>query len=628
MMDTMRRAAKSWVAKLLIGMLAVSFGVWGIADVFKFGSATDLATVGSQEISADAYGKAFQQRLQEIARQTGNPITPEQARTFGIDRGVLTFMIQGAALDNETKRLKLGVSDSFLAQAVMKNPAFQDASGKFSATRFKDLLSQNGLSEATYFGTERQQKLREALTQTAGGDMPISQGLLEAQYQFDNEQRDARYFIVTTAENEVAAPTDGEIKKEYDDHPAAYTAPEYRAVAIMKAEPADIAAKITITDQDLAAGYEKYKSEYFKPERRTILQVTFPTLADAQAAKQKIAGGTDFMAVAASRGFTEQDATFADKTKADFIDPAIADAAFSLPEGAVSEPIKGALSTALLKVAKVSPAHQATLDEVKPQLTSRLKLDQATEQIQSTYDAVEDARAAQTKFEDIAAKAGIPFQLIPATDAQGKDKTGKDIDIPHRDDVLKAAFASDVGVENDAISLDNGYVWYEVREVVPAALKPYDQVKDQARAAVIAEKLTAASEDKAKKLVERAKTGSKLDDLAAEVKAKVQTAQGLKRTEQGASFGGAAVRALFAVPEDGFAYAVEPDGKGARVMQSAPVLLPGFDAASPEAKSIADKLKPQISSDMLDAYLSTLQSEAGVQINEALWQKVSGQQTN
>ena len=628
MMDTMRRAAKSWVAKLLIGMLAVSFGVWGIADVFKFGSATDLATVGSQEISADAYGKAFQQRLQEIARQTGNPITPEQARTFGIDRGVLTFMIQGAALDNETKRLKLGVSDSFLAQAVMKNPAFQDASGKFSATRFKDLLSQNGLSEATYFGTERQQKLREALTQTAGGDMPISQGLLEAQYQFDNEQRDARYFIVTTAENEVAAPTDGEIKKEYDDHPAAYTAPEYRAVAIMKAEPADIAAKITITNQDLAAGYEKYKSEYFTPERRTILQVTFPTLADAQAAKQKIAGGTDFMAVAASRGFTEQDATFADKTKADFIDPAIADAAFSLPEGAVSEPIKGALSTALLKVAKVSPAHQATLDEVKPQLTSRLKLDQATEQIQSTYDAVEDARAAQTKFEDIAAKAGIPFQLIPATDAQGKDKTGKDIDIPHKDDVLKAAFASDVGVENDAISLDNGYVWYEVREVVPAALKPYDQVKDQARAAVIAEKLTAASEDKAKKLVERAKTGSKLDDLAAEVKAKVQTAQGLKRTEQGASFGGAAVRALFAVPEDGFAYAVEPDGKGARVMQSAPVLLPGFDAASPEAKSIADKLKPQISSDMLDAYLSTLQSEAGVQINEALWQKVSGQQTN
>lgn len=628
MMDTMRRAAKSWVAKLLIGMLAVSFGVWGIADVFKFGTATDLATVGSQEISADQYGKAFQQRLQEIARQTGNAITPEQARAFGIDKGVLTFLIQGAALDNETKRLKLGVSDTFLAREVMNNPAFQDAGGKFSATRFKDLLAQNGMSESTYFGTERQQKLREALTQTAGGDMPISAGLLAAQYQYDNEQRDARYFVVTTADSEVPAPTDDEIRKEYDSHPAAYTAPEYRSVAIMKAEPADIASKITLTDQDLATGYEKYKSEYFTPEKRTILQITFPTLAEAQAAKQKIAGGTDFMAVATSRGFTEQDATFADKTKADFLDPAIADAAFSLPEGAVSDPIKGALSTALLKVAKVSPAHQGSLDEVKAQLTDRLKLEQATEQIQSTYDAVEDARAAQTKFEDIAAKAGIPFQLVAATDAQGKDKAGKDIDIPHKDDVLKATFASDVGVENDAISLDNGYVWYEVREVVPAALKPFDQVKDQARAAVIAQKVEAASLDKAKKFAERARAGSKLDDLAAEAKSKVMTAQGLKRTEQGESFDGAAVKALFAVPDTGFAYAPEPDGKAARVMQSVPVLLPAFDASSPDAKSIAEKLKPQISSDMLDAYLTTLQSQSGVQINEALWQKVSGQQTN
>ena len=628
MMDTMRKAAKSWVAKLLIGALAVSFGVWGIADVFRFGSATDLAKVGGEEITADAYGRAFQNRLRELSQQSGKGITPEEARAYGIDRGVLTFLIQGAALDNEAKALKLGVSDTFLAQDLMKNATFQDASGKFSPDRFKQLLAQNNMSESMFFTAERQRMLREALTQTAAGSLPVSSGLLEAQYRFDNEQRDARYFIVTTADSEVTPPTDDEIKKEYDAHPEAYTAPEYRSIAIMKAEPADIAAKITLTDQDLADGYAKYKNEFFTPEKRTILQVTFPSEADAQAAKAKLTGGEDFLALAKERGFTEADATFADKTKADFIDPAIADAAFSLPEGAVSDPIKGTLSTALLKVVKVTPEHQATLDEVKPQLSDRLKLEQATEQIQSTYDAVEDARAAQTSFEDIAAKAGIPFQLIPATDAQGKDKAGKDLDIPHKDDVLQAAWSSDVGVENDAISLDNGYVWYEVREVVPAALKPFDQVKDQARAAVIAEKVKAMSEDKAKKLVERARTGAKLDDLAAESKAQVQTAQGLKRSERGDSFGRAAVKALFAVPDNGFAYAVESDGKGARVMQSVPVLLPAFDASSPDAKSIAKQLEPQVADVLLDAYLTALQNQAGVTINDALWQKVSGSQTN
>lgn len=628
MMDSMRKAAKSWVAKLLIGLLAVSFGVWGIADVFKFGSVNDLATVGSQEVTAEAYSRAFQNRLQEISQQTGRGITPEEARVFGIDKGVFEFLIQGAALDNEAEQLKLGVSDTFLAKDLMTNPAFLDSTGKFNGERFKQLLAQNGMSESTFFASERQRLLREALTQTAGGNMPVSTGLLEAQYRFDNEQRDARYFIVTTADSEVPAPTDDEIKKEYEANPAAYTAPEFRAVAIMKAEPADIAAKIVLSDQDLADGYEKYKAEYFTPEKRTILQITFPTLEAAQAAQAKLAAGTDFLALAKELGFTEADVTFADKTKADFIDPAIADAAFGLAQGAVSQPVKGALSTALLKAVSITPEHQQTLDEVKQQLSDRLKLEQAMEQIQSTYDAVEDARAAQTSFEEIAAKAGIPFQLIAATDAQGNDKAGASVAIPHAQEVLTATFSSDVGVENDAISLDNGYVWYEVREVVPAALRPLDEVKDQVKAAVVAAKVKALSEEKAKKLVERARAGASLDSLAAEAKATVQTAQGLKRTEQGDSFNRAAVMALFSVPEKGFAYAVEPDGKGARVMQSEPVLMPAFDAASPDAKSIAKQLEPQMSNDMLDAYLAALKEQAGVKVNEALWQQIAGQQTN
>jgi len=136
-MDSMRKAAKSWVAKLFIGALAVSFGVWGIADVFKFSSATDLATVGSEEITADAYSRALQQRLQDIGRQTGKGVTPEDARAYGIDKGVLNYLIQGAALDSEVKTLKLGVSNTFMAQDLMKNPTFQDSAGKFNPDRFK-----------------------------------------------------------------------------------------------------------------------------------------------------------------------------------------------------------------------------------------------------------------------------------------------------------------------------------------------------------------------------------------------------------------------------------------------------------------------------------------------------------
>ncbi|HRX35392.1 MAG TPA: SurA N-terminal domain-containing protein [Aestuariivirga sp.] len=627
MMDSMRNAAKSWVAKLLIGLLAVSFGAWGIADIFSGYRAGALATVGQAEVSSQEFERAFNQYLQNFTRQTGQPLTPDDARKLGIDRAVLNNLIQSAAIDNEAQGLKLSLSDMFLAKEVTENPAYQDSAGKFDKNAFLNLLRSNGLTEAGYYATERQAQLREALTGTADGNLPVPTALTDAQYRYQNEQRDARYFLVKTADSEVAAPTEDEIKKEYEAHPAAYTAPEYRSIAIMKVDPADVTARIQLTDEEIAAGYERYKDQYFTPEKRTVLQLTFPTLEEAKAAKDKIAGGTDFLTIATERGFKESDITFADKARTDFLDPAIADAAFSLSEGTVSDPIKGALATALLKVVKISPEHQATLDEVRQQLTDRLKSEHARDEIDSIYAAVEDARAAQTSFEDIAAKANIPFQLIENVDAKGKDKAGKDISIPHKADALREAFNSDVGVENDAISLDDGYIWYEVRGVTPSAVKPLDEVRQEASAAVVAEKVRALSEDKAKKLIERANSGTSLEDLAKESQTEIKTAQGLKRTETGNGFDASAVAAIFAVPENGFAYALESNGRGAKIMQSQAVLLPAFDPASPEAKKITDQLRQASANDVLFAYLGAIQKDAGVTVNETLWRQISGTAT-
>ena len=210
---------------------------------------------------------------------------------------------------------------------------------------------------------------------------------------------------------------------------------------------------------------------------------------------------------------------------------------------------------------------------------------------------------------------------------QGKDKDGKDIDMPHKADLLKAAFTSDVGVENDAISLDDGYVWYEVREVMPSAVKPLDVVKDQAKAAVISAKARAISEEKAKKLVERARGGTRIEDLAKEANTEIQSAQGLRRNESDQNFDVDAVTAVFAVPENGFAYAVEPGGRSAKIMQSQAVLLPAFDPAAQDVKAESDRMKAQVASDALSGYLVALQEEAGVDINETVWRNISGQQT-
>ena len=563
-------------------------------------------------------------QLQQISSQTGTPLSIEDARKFGIDRSVLNTLIQTAVVDDQIQKLKLGVSNGYIVAETAANPQFQNSAGQFDKDAFLRTLAQAGISEQAYLAGERRDKLRKSIADAVNEDFTPPKALVDALYRDRSEQRDARYFVIKTVDSEVAPPSEVEIKKQYDGNPQSYTAPEYRTIAIMSVSPAGIAGKQTVSADELTAGYEKYKFDYFTPEKRTILQLSFADEAAAKKAKERLAGGLDFLALAKELGVSETDMTFTDAIKKDFIDPVVAEAAFSLTEGAVSDPVKGALTITLLKIAKITPEVQETLEQVKPKLTERLQLEKAEDEVQAVYDQVEDARAAQTKFEDIAKNLGIDFQLAGPVDANARNKDGKDVTVPHAEELLRAVFTSDVGVENDAISDDTGHIWYEVREVQPSAVRPVEEVKADVVKDIVAAKVRELSVEKARKLVDRAKSGAPLETLAAEVATTLQTVTGLKRNETSAEFDAEAVQAVFAIPENSFTVSLEGDGKGAKVIQSQAVLLPPFDNTSAEAKELTAEAGEGIGADALSAYLASLQATSGVTINEELWRQISG----
>src|SRR2546421_10116837 len=75
MMESLRNAAKNWVAKILLGLLAISCGVWGIQDVFRGYQAGALAPVGGVDISGNEFDRALNRQLQLYAKQTGQNLT-------------------------------------------------------------------------------------------------------------------------------------------------------------------------------------------------------------------------------------------------------------------------------------------------------------------------------------------------------------------------------------------------------------------------------------------------------------------------------------------------------------------------------------------------------------------------
>jgi len=637
MMGTMRNLANSWVAKLLLGLLAFAFVGWG---VFTSTSSTggvaeyilsltgwgpkDLAKVGSITINGDEYSRSLQNRIKQLAQQTGQPLTVDDAHKFGLDTQVLDGMVSQAAIETTAKKLNLAVGQNVLLGEVAREKAFQNSAGQFDATAFQRVLENNQMNEAMYFAMQTRQHMQAAILDLASGQNALPKVLLGALTQYSGETRDVKYFDVTATDADVAKPSDDDLKKQYDAHPAAYTAPEYRTAATMTVDAAALAASVQISPEELQAGYDSHKQQFFTLEKRTIIQLTFPSMDEAKKAKDRIAAGEDIMKIAAELKLKDTDVTLPDKIKEDFIDQKIGEAAFALKEGDVSDPVQGQLAIALIKAAKVTPAKQPTLDEVKAPLTQQLQLEKAKAQIQDLYNNVEDARAATTKFEDIAQKFGLTFTVVGPVSAAGQDPAGKDISASVKPDVLKAIFASDVGVENDAVNQGDGYVWYEVRAVTPSALKPIDQVKDQVTQDVVNERISVAALDKAKKLIDQMKAGKAFDDVAKDVSALPKITPNLKRDQQTPEFDAPALAAAFSVPDQGFATSPGGDGKSARVMQVIQITAPAVMAASPELDQMKKQVDGSFDSDMQQGLITALKKNVGVKINADLWRQDTG----
>jgi peptidyl-prolyl cis-trans isomerase D len=628
MMEALRKGAQTWVAKLLLVLVMGVFALIGMSSMDT--SATiqglfskDLATVGGKAISSETFRAELNRSLQLMSRQSGSTLTLEDARKLGIDRQVLDRLITQAAIDAQGSRLGLAVGDQAVSTAVQSEAAFKDSSGKFDVNRFRNVLNQNGLTERGFIESERVSLTRGTVTGVAGESITLPRTMLEALNRYRDETRDARYFSFTVNEADVPAPTDAELKTQYDAAPAAYTAPEYRAIAVMKLEAADISSKVSLTEQEISDGYNTFKQDYFQPETRDVIQLSFATVDAAKAARTRIAGGEDILKVAESLGQKTKDITFTAMRRDGFLDEKIGAAAFALKEGELSDAVAGVLNTVLLKAVKVVAEKQPTLEEARPQLTERLKLQKAQDEIQSIYDSVEEARGNDTKLEAIGENAGLSVLVIPAVSQSGTDKAGKALSLPVQDQLLPAVFKSDVGLLDDAISIENGYVWYDVREVIPAALRPLEDVKAQVTADWKAAKLRTLAGDKAKAALEKAGSAAKLESLATELGGTVKTVSGVKRSDVSEEFDGVAALALFSVPEKGMTWALEGDGKTARIIEASKVTVPSM-AASKTAKDVADLGRQGLGGDLLDGFVKSARDGTTVEQNEELWRQISG----
>ena len=236
MMESMRNLAKTLVAKILLGLLVVAFGLWGITGVA--GSAfesiasmfflKDLAQVGSIKIKAADFTKNMQRQVQNISQQTGQAITLDDARKMGVNTHVLQSMISQAAVTTAVEKLGLTVSIPDLQADLLVDKRFQDSTGKFNAQAFRSALANAGMTDQQYYANQMRVKTEGAIINTASDQLAVPKVFSDGLNQYVGETRDVKYFDITATAADTTKPTDEDLQTQYKNNPAAYTAPEYR----------------------------------------------------------------------------------------------------------------------------------------------------------------------------------------------------------------------------------------------------------------------------------------------------------------------------------------------------------------------------------------------------------------
>ncbi len=538
---------------LVMGVLIISFGVWGIADIFRgFGQST-VAKVGHTEISLNEFRQLYTDRLQQIGRQFGRPLTPDQARAFGVDRQVLQQTIAEAALDEETRRLGLGQSDEETRRTILNDPNFKNAEGKFDPDRFQAALRQFGYNEQRYVAEQRKVSLRRQLAGSISAGIEVPKTTIEALSRFQNEQRSIEYIKLGAAQAGTIDPPSPEVLAAYfNDHKIQFRAPEYRKIAFMVITPEEIGKWTEVSDDDAKKLFEQRRDQLGTPEKREVSQMVFPTMEEAAAARGRIASGTSFDDVAKERGLKSSDVELGTVSKSEIIDPAVADAAFKLASGDVSQPVQGKFGVTLVKVGKIDPGVTVSYESVAPNLKKEIATERARQTVADLRDKMEDDRAGGASVTEAAQKLKLAVTTIDAVDRSGRQPNGQPVsNIPRGLDVVNQAFNSDVGVDNDPISYNGGYVWYDVLGVTPSRDRTLDEVKDQVEAKWRADQIDDRLKAKGSEIAKKLEQGGKLADEAGTTGVPVETADNFKREDTPAGIPATVISAAFRTPKDG-----------------------------------------------------------------------------
>lgn len=545
MLDKLREGAQGKVAKVILGLIILSFALAGVASYLNGPARTAPATVNGNDISAPALENAYRNERARMEAQMGEAFNqlaanPDYMKQFR--RGVLDRLIDQALIDDKARSLGLRVSDEQIKQAIVAMPEFAEE-GKFSNDRYLQLIRRAGMTPEMFRDSLRQDMVRQQLMGAVLGSEFALKGEAEQLDRLYNQTRDLRLVrLAASAYVDGVEVSDAEIEQFYKANSGRFMNDEKVKVDYLLLDAANLGKNIKVTEQDAQDYYDQHQDLFQRAERRQVAHILIPFGKDEKAAEQKAEAvlakakaGDDFAALAkaeSSDTFSAKKGGELDWFEKGVMDPAFEQAAFALAKaGDLSAVVKSPFGFHIIKLLAVEPAKTKPFADVKSDTIARLQSDKAKEQF-----FAEQQKLADSSFEN-------PDSLDLTAETMGLKVVSSDYfsqaDAPaplSDPKVLSVAFSEQLRDDNtnsDVIELGDGKALVlHIMGHQPKAAKPLAEVKEQVIAAIKHDKASEVARGKAQGLLDKLRAGESIEADLAALGLKVETHKGVARFAQ------------------------------------------------------------------------------------------------
>ncbi|MDX7762850.1 peptidylprolyl isomerase [Aeromonas caviae] len=545
MLDKLREGAQGKVAKVILGLIILSFALAGVGSYLNGPARTAPATVNGNDISAPALENAYRNERARMESQMGEAFNqlaanPDYMKQFR--RGVLDRLIDQALIDDKARSLGLRVSDEQIKQAIVAMPEFAE-NGKFSNDRYLQLIRRAGMTPEMFRDSLRQDMVRQQLMGAVLGSEFALKGEAEQLDRLYNQTRDLRLIrLAASAYVDGIEVSDAEVEQFYKANSARFMNDETVKVDYLLLDAANLGKNIKVTEQDAQDYYDQHQDLFQRPERRQVAHILIPFGKDDKAAEQKAEAvlakakaGDDFAALAkadSSDTFSAKKGGELDWFEKGVMDPAFEKAAFALAKaGDLSAVVKSPFGFHIIKLLAVEPAKTKPFVDVMSDTIARLQSEKAKEQF-----FAEQQKMADSSFEN-------PDSLDLTAEAMGLQvqSTGyfsqADAPAPLNDPkVLSVAFSEQLRDDNtnsDVIELADGKALVlHIMGHQPKAAKPLAEVKEQVITAIKHDKASEVARGKAQGLLDKLKAGENIQAELTALGLKVDTHTGVSRFAQ------------------------------------------------------------------------------------------------